>query len=278
MPTNLNKQTSIDQTEVHSIRNERINQGYLLNILTPPGYNASEDYYPVVYITDGGPNFTALASITPLMQMTAELTQFIIVGITYDVENTMHSMSLRARDLTQVTDADAEKEMAQYWTQSMPDVGTGGAAEFLRFINHEIKPYITSQFRVNHDDSTYAGYSLGGLFGLYALFNQPDSFKRYVIGSPSIWWANRDILQHENAYASGHSDLEARVFMSSGELEEPPAQKSAAMVTNMLSLAETLKTRAYTSLELEHTVLAAETHLSGIGTTLTRGIRSVFET
>ena len=277
MAENTGKTVSIDHSEVHSISNDSINQSYLLNILTPPGYDPEGEPYPVLYLTDGSGNFTALTSFTPLMQTFGELKRFITVGITYDVEVAMHSMTLRSRDVTQ-TDAPMGIAGAQpEWMKELPQVGTGGAAEFLRFINEGIKPYVESQFNADPSDSCYAGFSLGGLFGLHCLFSQPASFQRYVIGSPSIWWDDRDILNAEKIYAENNSDLAARVFMSSGELEEPEDKPDeSAMVTNMLNLAETLQQRNYPSLKLDHTVLAAETHLSAVGATLMRGVRSVF--
>jgi uncharacterized protein len=270
-------QVTLDNTEVHQIRSEKIGQDYLLNVAVPPGYNASGEPCPVVYVTDGGPAFTALHSVVPLMQMSQELRPFIMVGITYNVTESMFGMTLRNRDLTHCAGSIApdDEEMPE-WYKNLPQVEPGGAAQFLDFISNEVKTVINDNYNVN-DDATYAGYSLGGLFGLFGLFTKPETFERYVIGSPSIWWGEKDILQCEQAYADAHDDLKARVFMCSGRLEEPVDKPdNFSMVSNMTDLAQTLTNRNYSSLQLTHKILDEETHLSGHPLALLRGLRSVF--
>ena len=80
----------------------------------------------------------------------------------------------------------------------------GGAANFLRFIREELQPFIDKEYPTIPSDRGYFGDSLGGLFGLYALFNEPETFNRYIIGSPSIWWDEKAIVkQAEKFIASG---------------------------------------------------------------------------
>jgi uncharacterized protein len=271
------KRVTLERTEVHQLRSEEIGQDYLLNVGLPPGYNTSGEPYPVVYVTDGGPQFTSLHSVSPLMQMTGELPPFVTVGIDYDVEQSIHGMALRNRDLTHCEgDLDLGGE-APDWFSELPQVSPGGAANFLGFLNEQVKPYVEQRFHVSAD-STYAGYSLGGLFGLYALLSQPEYFRRYVIGSPSIWWGGNDILTLEKDYAEDHNDLNATVYMCSGRLEEPlAAPDKFAMVSNMTGLATTLNSRGYTSLKLMHQVIDDETHMSGAPLAILRGLRKVFD-
>jgi hypothetical protein len=51
-----------------------------------------------------------------------------------------------------------------------------------------------------------------GLFGTYVLFHNDGLFKRFVIGSPSLWWNNRVILSVEESFAASRKPLPARVF------------------------------------------------------------------
>ena len=82
--------------------------------------------------------------------------------------------------------------------------------------------------------------SLGGLFGLYTLFNQPDTFNRYIVGSPSIWWGDRAIMKDAEEFVASEKAPDAKVFMSVGALEERGGEDASfAMVTNMFQL-ETL--------------------------------------
>ena len=276
----MTEEVKLSGTSVHRLRSEIIGQDYLINVGVPPFYDPGAEAYPVVVVTDGGPGFTAIRSVAPLMQMAGELTPFITVGISYDIEVPAHAMTLRNRDLTQSKDdslagGDQEVEMPD-WYKSLPQVEPGGAGDFLDFINDQVKPLIQENYHAA-DDYTYAGYSLGGLFGLFALFNAPTSFQRYVIGSPSIWWDDKNILSHERSFAENNDDLKAKVYMSSGRLEEPAdAPDKPAMVTNMMNLASTLNDRNFKNLKLTHQVLQDETHLSCHPLALLRGIRNVF--
>ncbi len=272
------EEVTLTGTEVHKLHSDLIDQSYLINVALPPGYDPDGEAYPVVIVTDGGPGFVALHAVAPLMQMSGELTSFILVGISYDVPVPIYSMSLRQRDLTQCEGSISLGEEMPDWYKSLPAVEPGGAEDFLAFINNQVKPLIQQNYHADENDTTYAGYSLGGLFGLFALFNQPSSFQRYVIGSPSIWWSDKDILAHEKRYAASHNDLNATVFMSSGQLEEPENLNEAfAMVTNMENLAHTLGERNYPGLIIDHQVIADETHMSGHPLALLRGLRKVFQ-
>ena len=74
----------------------------------------------------------------------------------------------------------------------------GGAAEFLQFIEEELKPQIESEFNVDRRRQTIFGHSLGGLFTLYAMFSKPQAFSCYIAGDPSIHW-NQEYLQELGA-------------------------------------------------------------------------------
>jgi predicted alpha/beta superfamily hydrolase len=123
------------------------------------------------------------------------------------------------------------------------------------------------------------GISYGGLFGLYVLFHHPDTFNRYVIGSPAIHHDNRVTLAYESKYAASHDDLPARVFMSVGALEElddPFIEPSFRFVSNMRELAKILQERGYPGLHLTTHVFEDETHVSVVPATFSRGLRVVF--
>lgn len=65
--------------------------------------------------------------------------------------------------------------------------------------------------------------------------------------------------------------------MSSGSLEEAAENPgSSLMVTNMKTMADRLLGRRYPGLEIDHYVFDGETHQSGIGTAINRGMRLVF--
>ena len=52
---------------------------------------------------------------------------------------------------------------------------SGGADQFLRFIEKELKPWVDERYRMN-GYSILMGHSLSGLFGMHAFVTQPDAF------------------------------------------------------------------------------------------------------
>ena len=272
-------QFTIENTQQFEIFSKEINQEFIINIGLPPNYSKDHDRYPVVYVTDAGSNFIGLMGSLPLMQFVNDLPSFVLVGIDYKSPNSMDSMSLRNRDLTPTNDKiwmAAQKDMYKIFGEDLPQVEAGGAKYFLDFINDDIKPFINQKYYVDTTDQTYCGFSLGGLFGLYTLFNSSDSFKRYVIGSPSIWWDDRHILKAEKEYAKKNENLSAKVFMSTGDLEEEGGD-NFKMISNMKALSNTLLSRNYKGLDLETAIFEDETHCSAVSATLNRGLRNVFK-
>ena len=166
--------------------------------------------------------------------------------------------------------------MYKIFGDDLPEVEAGGAENFLDFLNDDIKALVNSKFHIDTQDQTYCGFSLGGLFGLYTLFTSSDSFDRYVIGSPSIWWNDKYILKLEENYSKTNKNLTAKVFMSIGALEEEDDNDGFNMVTNFNNLSKTLLNRKYAGFDLKTSILEDETHCSAVLATLNRGLRNVF--
>lgn len=270
---------AIARSETHHLTSEAIGQEFRLEVLMPRGYEASEERYPVIYLTDSEMLFPLVSASLITMQLAAEVPPVIVVGIAYEVEDLMQAGMLRTRELTPTNDeAWAEQARKSPVLPLPPDVDPGGGPAFLAFIESRVKPFIESTYRVDEDDQTLVGYSLGGLFGLYALFNRPDAFDRYVIGSPSIWWDQTVALDYESRYAKAHTDLAKKVFLSVGSREEPLSDEDTSnMVENMKLMYERLRSRGYPSLRIEHVVFADETHTSGVAAAISRGLRTVFQ-
>jgi len=260
----------------HHLHSDVIGQDFVIDVALP--YVPVDGNLPVIYVTDGNSMFPVIANAARLLQLGYELPPVIVVGIGYDAASSTEILGLRTRDLTPTLDA-GYVERAKEGPMPLPDeIVPGGAAQFLDFIESEVKPLIAASYPAKIDDSTLVGDSLGGLFTLYALFNRSSDYQRYIAGSPSLWWDTGSLFSDEAAYAVGADDLDAEVFMSVGGLEEDPANEAdfAKMVTNTHRMASMLSDRAYPSLNLTTHEFEGETHLSVIPATLSRGLREVF--
>jgi predicted alpha/beta superfamily hydrolase len=153
---------------------------------------------------------------------------------------------------------------------------------------------VRANYRVDPDDSMFFGHSLGGLFATYALLTRPDTFRRYGIGSPSLWWAFTAATDLEAAYAAAHDDLPAKVFFSIGEHETHEGRQWEAsplpadeariaglrhidMVADMQGMVSSLRSRNYPSLEMESAVYAGEFHITVPFLNLNRALRYLFD-
>ena len=121
-----------------------------------------------------------------------------------------------------------------------------------------------------------AGHSLGALFGSLVLFTKPGMFQNYILGSPSLWFDQHEILKLEQAYANDHRDLPARVMMYIGMYEtinpQPRYYKTNDMIGDMRAFERTLKARRYPSLSIGSQVIADEDHFTVFPSLISRGL------
>jgi predicted alpha/beta superfamily hydrolase len=268
----------IPNSEVKTLYSKSVDQEYKILIALPMNYAESNERYPVLYVLDAD---MAFAYVTDLVRSAASLRalgilssdplplyvpNLIVVGIGYPVtwfDQPRLWWSLRTRDLTPTQNLDDARGLRMEGTSG------GNAGKFLRFMRDELMPYVNLGYRTDPNDSTIVGHSGGGLFGLYVLFHQPETFRRYVVSSPSLWWDKKVIFEYEREYASKHTELPAKLFLSVGSLE-------MQMVSNLKELVEILEQRKYRGLEWESHVFEDEGHISVWGTAICRGISSAF--
>jgi predicted alpha/beta superfamily hydrolase len=218
-----------------------------------------------VYVTDGVAMFPMVVSTAAMMILLAELPEMIVVGIGHHIGPVWGNLAAMQKWGVAKT---------KHLTPTMVPEGAGtvggGAEKYLRFICEELIPLIDSKYATNPENRTLLGHSLGGLFTLYALFQHPETFNRYIAGSPSLWWDNGVLFKYEREFAEGRSGLAAKVFISVGFLEPE------YMVTRVKQMADTLKSRNYNGLELTHALLDGETHMSCIGHAMNLGLQLIF--
>lgn len=270
----------LPNSEIRQLESSILNDTYQLSITLPADYDQSSARYPVVYAAPANPDIFILWTIASELSSSQELPPLIIVGIGYPTNDPTDLLRLRVRDHMPASDAEMDRDIAAYL--NLESVRANGAAAFLRFIRDELKPFINANYRSKPDDSTFIGFSSGGIFGLFALFSHPDTFERYVCVSPPIFRANKGIVKDEASYAQSHDDLPARLFLAVGGREETDdpflvIRPAYQFVTNVRTLARTLQNRSYPSLDFTWHVFENETHLSVFPAAYSRGLREVFK-
>lgn len=167
-----------------------VGDDFTIYIHFPPGYDTTKTKYPVLYMTDGDWNMTvAMNCFNMLRQDYNTAVEPLIVGIGYG-----NRPNKRSRDL---------------------DPGKGGP-KFLEFIQTEVMPFVEKHYRVT-DNKTLYGYSLGGMFTIYTLFEHPGMFNMIGIGAPGN--AGNDLMIEAKKYFATNKDLNTKVFLGVGSYE-----------------------------------------------------------
>ena len=274
-------EVTIHNTETRKLFSSKVGQEFKISVAFPYTYASSENNYPVIYVLDANAAFGSVTEITRGLQLLKEMPETLIVGIDYPMGDFRASLGVRFRDLTPTENDEWLDESLEEYTElfgvPLESSGTGGADDFLHCIHEELMPFVKENYRVDPDDKTIVGGSLGGLFALYVLFHQSSTFDRYIISSPSIWWDNKSTFAHEANYAVENADLSAVVFMSVGALEESEDEPDeSSMVSDMQKLAKTLEARSYENLKLTTHLFENETHASVAPAAISRGLKAIF--
>lgn len=83
----------------------------------------------------------------------------------------------------------------EYGTASIKDFKGRGAKAGLhqQFVLEELLPYIKTNFKSGFKEKAYAGFSLGGLSAIDAVWHHPEIFSKAGVFSGSLWWRLKDL-------------------------------------------------------------------------------------
>jgi predicted alpha/beta superfamily hydrolase len=195
-----------------------------INVYTPPGYDASTNRYPVLYMPDGGlqEDFPHVAKAVDEGIRAGEIQPLILVGI----ENTE-----RRRDMTGPTTVDSDKAIASH---------VGGSAVFRAFIAKQLMPEIGRRYRVNARRGII-GESLAGLFAVETFLREPGLFDTVIAISPSLWWNDGSLVREAPVLLKNQPQGARRLFLTSADEDN--------IAPNVARLAEVLNTGAPNGLD-----------------------------
>ena len=150
-----------------------------VSVWLPPGYDAADTRYPVLYMHDGQNLFDAeragygkewgVDEHVARLAANGQIRLPIVVGV--------HNTPLRLReyvpaDMFRALPGDIRTDlMTLYGGEPLSD-------GYLRFLVEELKPFIDRTYRTRpaRDDTTIMGSSMGGLISLYAMMKHPEVF------------------------------------------------------------------------------------------------------
>ena len=274
----------IENTEVYKLKSDIVGDIFEITVMKPE--DVSDEPLPVIYLTDANNSLGTGCDVVNLLMLGGEIPPVILVAVGYPLEGDFNNfIKLRTRDFSPSLCKWQTPMQAELAEMSVEDIACGGAPKFLNFLTTELREFIGSKYNIS-DDSTYIGDSMGGLFGVYTLFHKPDSFKRYVIGSPWICWDYPLCFEYEKKYSENHNDLSAVVYMATGGDEHilypnlpdaiVPLFKDAKTEEYSREMFKLLENRNYPSLNFRGKILDDETHFTMVSSIIGKGLKSVF--
>lgn len=253
-------------------------------MLWKPDEPAPAGGFPVIYLLDANACFGTMAEAVRMhARGPHRLEASVVVGIGYETDQPFDT-DARFYDFTihAAEDELPERPIVAPWPE------TGGAEQFLAFIEEELKPLIERKAPINRARQTLFGHSLGGWFVLYTLFTRPWAFQHYAAGSPSIWWKNRYIMpvveqlvwqwreagsvaDDRSAADSAGAQPSTGLYLGVGSLEKPH------MIEDAKAMFERLNAAGIRGFHVSYTCFAEESHLSVLFPFIVRVIRSTLK-
>lgn len=244
------------RTKVVPIKDTKNRRQYELYIRLPEKYSEKTDIkHPVIYYTDAIWHVEMLSGSTEYIMENA-----ILVGISWQKDGDEKLKKEAGAHVSRYRDYSIMKSKKP---AHQAKYQFGQASNHLNFIRNDVIRYVERNYKTDPANRTYFGYSLSGGFGGYILLNQPDTFKNYILGSPS-----KGSTPHLAKLASGKAlkgkSLQANVFISYGKKEKILGERVDKFIA-------ALKARNDQSLSLKHIVVEG-THQTAFPMTTVRSI------
>ena len=233
---------------LHELRSAIFGNTRLLRVWLPPAYDkSSSTRYPVLYLNDGQNLFdpaTAFAGVHWQVGETAsrliaeqKIPPLILVGI----DNT----KIRIREYVPYRSTD-------------PRVFFAKGKDYPNFLRYELMPLIEGQYPVltGPEHTGLGGSSLGGLITLYTQLVAPGLFGRALIESPSLFVANRKILEQSRPFR----DWPTRTYLATGTREVGDQEKDARIVGDVRELESILRAAGLDDQRLKVRIDEGATH------------------
>ncbi len=231
------------------------NEAFNIEVVLPNSYDSTKKY-PIIYITDWWFASHITIPIYEILAISNNIEPIIIVGI-------QRKSSVSAKDWN-------SNRRIDLTPTNLPEKHklSGGAKQFLSFIKNELIPSVETRYPSDVEKRGYSGYSLGGLFGTYILLNEPDLFKKYLIGSPYLMYddylLSKELVKMKPEKISSIKSI----FLA---VEEEGDQLKA-----FEDIRESLIKKKSSDLQLESVIIFGEDHYTAIPSTMTKGLKFLY--
>lgn len=211
--------------------------------------------WPAVLYMDGDDQFKQAVKAYRALRKKGQVPPLLLVGVGYGASYSRET-NKRGRDYTP--------------THHSFEPSSGGAKAFLAFLTATLWPELHRRYPIKARQRGIAGYSLGSLLVLHALFQAKPWFTHHLAGSPSVWWDNRSILRQTKALRARHATLRARLFLSVGEKD------SESMTGDLALLEAQLAKKPFKRLDITSCRFAGRDHFNALPEAFRAGLTALF--
>jgi len=217
------------QLNLHELRSHVFGNTRLLRVWLPPDYDGfGAAHYPILYLNDGQNLFEATTAFAGVHWQAGEtatrliserkIPPLIIVGIDNTKTRIQEYIPYRSKD---------------------PKVVHPSGRSYPEFLRREVMPLIEQRYKVSKgpENTGLGGSSLGGLITLYTQFAMPGVFGRLLIESPSLFVANKKILEENRRFCGWPQ----RIYLAMGTREVGHEEKDAKILDGVRELESMLR-------------------------------------
>lgn len=181
----------------HTFNSKYPEQERQITIHLPASYYQQDSYqYPVMILLDGQSNMDYAQTVSAFLAENGLIPEMIVVGL--------HAGATRERDyLPRIGDGEGSM--------------SGDAGQFMQYISQELIPYIEDNYRAA-PLRLVSGHSVGGIFSIYAMLQQPGLFQGYLAQSPYLQPPVQPMLNEGiQAFDEDNAELNKYFYMNLGD-------------------------------------------------------------
>lgn len=236
-------------TKEFSLQSTANGATYNIQVGLPDNYNPAAEKYATIYVLDGKEIFGFVANNCKVIADQQGAKNVLVVSIGYG------------------------KDRSIDYTPTKVSSVTGGAPQFLHFIETQLIPKIEQDYHADtsREGRAILGHSYGGLFGGYAFCVNNKVFGNYLLLSPSFWFDNKVTLQMEKDNRATNRNKKQLVFLGIGQNEE-----ADRMLAPFETFYQTLRSN-YSQLKLEKNIETNQNHMSSRNPNIIKALSYYFQ-
>lgn len=262
------------------ITSEESGGWYDVFISLPANYGQTDTTYPLLIALDANYCIGTISETAALQAKTGEAQDIIVVGV--GTSAPQEHFVRRLRDYTPGVPPDhiLQSDLGKMLIDSFRaenltlEDELGRANAFLGFLQRELLPRLTTEFRIDLEDIGIAGHSAGGAFVSHVLLTRAAPFRKLILASFGTFWYGSALEKYEAAFleSAEAQPIEAYACFGGGEINDPGL--SAGMREGIAMLERLAKQDP--TLHLKLNIPENESHGSIPAHALSSGIRHLW--